>query len=80
MVLIKEMDCLNQLILEIYLITGKVVFLKWIKIKLNKKLNRSTLIIGDINETAESFFEDYYPAPIGAVFHDFDFFHLQRLH
>lgn len=49
-------------------------FFKMDKNKLNKKLNRSTLIIGDINETAESFFEDYSPAPIGAVFHDFDFY------
>ena len=42
--------------------------------KLKSLLKRSTLILGNIKETSKSFFSDYSPAPIGAVFHDFDFY------
>ena len=42
--------------------------------KLEKKLKRSTLVIGNIEETAQSFFEKYKPAPIGAIIHDFDYY------
>lgn len=41
---------------------------------LRSKLNRSHLIIGDINETAANFFNDHTPAPIGAISYDFDFY------
>lgn len=42
--------------------------------KLKKVLNKSNLIIGDINKTSKTFFKDYSPAPIGAIFHDFDYY------
>ena len=42
--------------------------------KLQNKLQKAKLIIGDIENTSKTFFENYSPAPIGAVFHDFDFY------
>jgi hypothetical protein len=41
---------------------------------LRSKLKRAKLIIGDIAGTAKSFLEEYNPAPIAAVMHDFDFY------
>ena len=39
-----------------------------------KKLKKTKLIIGNIQETSKTFFSNYKPAPIGAVIHDFDFY------
>ncbi len=44
------------------------------KDNLKKRLKKSKLVIGNINETSKTFFSDYNPAPIGAVIHDFDFY------
>jgi hypothetical protein len=41
---------------------------------LRAKLKRSTLVLGDVAETALSFFADHDPAPVGAVAHDLDFY------
>jgi len=41
---------------------------------LQAKIKKAKLVLGDINETAKSFFEKYNPAPIAAVMHDFDFY------
>ena len=40
---------------------------------LRGRLRRAKLILGNIEETATSFFEKFKPAPIGAIIHDFDF-------
>jgi hypothetical protein len=42
--------------------------------ELNKKIKKAKLIIGDIEQTSKSFLNEYKPAPIGAVIHDFDFY------
>jgi hypothetical protein len=41
---------------------------------LRAKLTTAKLVLGDIADTAGSFFRDHDPAPIGAVIHDFDFY------
>ena len=41
---------------------------------LQKKLKTAKLVIGNISETSKSFFEDFNPAPIGAVMCDVDFY------
>lgn len=41
---------------------------------LRSKLKNSKLIIGDIKDTAKSFFDKHNPAPIGAIIYDFDFY------
>lgn len=41
---------------------------------LQSKLGRAKLVLGNISKTAEQFFRDYDPAPIGAIIHDFDFY------
>jgi hypothetical protein len=41
---------------------------------LENKLNRTKLVIGNVNETCKTFFEKYDPAPVGCVFHDLDFY------
>jgi hypothetical protein len=41
---------------------------------LSAKLQRAKLILGDVAETAQSFFRDHDPAPIAAIIHDFDFY------
>ena len=43
--------------------------------KLKKKLSYSKLIIGDVNITLEKFFDKYSPSPIGAIFHDLDYYY-----
>jgi len=40
--------------------------------KLEKKLRKAKLVIGNIEKTSQDFFKNYNPAPIGAVIHDFD--------
>jgi hypothetical protein len=42
--------------------------------KLRGQLRRATLVIGNIEDTSRTFFEQFNPAPIGAVIHDFDFY------
>jgi hypothetical protein len=42
--------------------------------KLGVKLIRAKLIIGDIHDTVKTFLQEYDPAPIAAVMHDFDFY------
>ena len=44
------------------------------KNELLKKLKKTKLILGNIEETSKTFFNNYKPAPIGAVIHDFDFY------
>lgn len=41
---------------------------------LRGRLTSAKLVLGDIRETASSFFEKYEPAPLGAVFHDMDLY------
>jgi hypothetical protein len=41
---------------------------------LQAQLTTAKLVLGDIADTAQSFFHDHEPAPIGAVIHDFDFY------
>jgi hypothetical protein len=41
---------------------------------LNSKLKKAKLIIGNIDETSKTFFEVHDPAPIAAMFHDFDYY------
>ena len=43
--------------------------------KLKKKLTCTKLIIGDVNVTLNTFFEKNSPAPIGAIFHDLDYYY-----
>ena len=39
-----------------------------------KKLKKTKLVLGDIEETSKNFFSNYKPAPIGAIIHDFDLY------
>jgi hypothetical protein len=41
---------------------------------LEKKLTRARLVIGDVEDTCGTFFNDYDPAPIGCIFYDLDFY------
>ncbi len=41
---------------------------------LQNKLRKTQLVIGDLKDTSKTFFEKYSPAPIGAIFHDLDFY------
>jgi hypothetical protein len=41
---------------------------------LRKRLTHAKLVLGDIRETSKTFFEEYKPAPLAAVFHDMDFY------
>jgi len=49
-------------------------FFQMEKDRLKNRLNKSKIVMGNINETSKSFFAEYSPAPIGAVIHDFDFY------
>jgi hypothetical protein len=42
--------------------------------KLQKRLHGAKIILGDVKETASSFFETYKPAPIAAVMFDMDLY------
>jgi hypothetical protein len=46
---------------------------------LRPRLRRAQLVIGDIRDTAETFFDRYQPAPIAAVLHDLDFYSSTRV-
>jgi hypothetical protein len=41
---------------------------------LRSRLTTAQLVLGDIRETAKTFFSDFDPAPIAAVCHDFDLY------
>lgn len=41
---------------------------------LRARLSRSKLVIGDIKETAKTFYGDFDPAPVCAILHDMDFY------
>jgi hypothetical protein len=41
---------------------------------LKKRLTRANLVLGDVRQTIGSFLDQYKPAPIGGVSHDFDFY------
>jgi hypothetical protein len=41
---------------------------------LRGKLAKAKLVLGDIQETAQTFFTEYEPAPIAAIMHDLDFY------
>lgn len=41
---------------------------------LRHRLSSAQLVIGDVAETVETFFEKCRPAPIGAVLHDLDYY------
>ena len=49
-------------------------FFKMDKSSLKPFLKNSNLIIGNISDTSKNFFDKFSPAPVGAVFHDFDFY------
>jgi hypothetical protein len=49
-------------------------FFKMDVTRLQERLQKSKLVLGDIRQTAKNFFADFNPAPIGAVSHDFDFY------
>jgi hypothetical protein len=49
-------------------------FFKMDQDALKKRLKRSTLVLGNVEDTCKTFFEDYNPAPIAAVSHDLDFY------
>jgi hypothetical protein len=42
--------------------------------KLRARLKKAALVLGDIKDTSNDFFEKYSPAPIGAIVYDFDFY------
>ena len=50
-------------------------YYKMNKLKLEKKIHKSKLIIGDVSKTLNNFFDEFNPSPIGAIFHDLDFYH-----
>jgi hypothetical protein len=49
-------------------------FYKMDRSRLETKLSRARLVIGDVSETVQTFICRYNPAPIGAVAHDLDFY------
>jgi hypothetical protein len=46
---------------------------------LRKRLQHAQLVLGDIRETSVTFFDNYRPAPVAAVLHDFDFYTSTRV-
>ncbi len=49
-------------------------FFKMDEKKLQARLQKSKLVIGDIRETAQNFFSTFNPAPVAAISHDFDYY------
>ena len=41
---------------------------------LTEQMKRSKLIIGDVSDTVSRFAAEHKPAPIGAIFHDLDYY------
>tara|TARA_Y100000816_G_C26055126_1_gene553601 strand:- start:399 stop:1244 length:846 start_codon:yes stop_codon:yes gene_type:complete len=50
-------------------------FYKMNEDQLKKKLKKSKILIGDVKDTIKDFFENYDPSPIGAIFHDLDYYY-----
>lgn len=46
--------------------------------RLQSKVMRAKLILGDAKETCKTFFDKYGPAPVGCIFHDLDFYSSTR--
>ncbi len=46
--------------------------------KLQNRLTRAKLVLGNVKETASDFFEQHKPAPIGAMFYDMDYYSSTR--
>lgn len=53
-------------------------FFRMDKEVLLKKLTKAKVIFGDVAQTAETFVQTHRPAPIGAIFHDLDFYSSTR--
>jgi hypothetical protein len=53
-------------------------FFKMDRPALEKRLQVSRLVIGDVRDTSRVFFDRYDPAPIGCIFHDLDFYSSTR--
>jgi hypothetical protein len=49
-------------------------FFRMDEIALRRSLKRSELVLGDVKDTVSVFSHQYLPAPIGAVFHDLDYY------
>jgi hypothetical protein len=49
-------------------------FYKMDREALERRLTTAKLVIGDVNDTAKSFFDDHTPAPIGCIFFDVDYY------
>ena len=47
--------------------------------RLRRRLSSARLVLGDIRETAVTFFETWNPAPLAAVLHDLDFYSSTRV-
>jgi hypothetical protein len=45
---------------------------------LESRLSHAKLVIGNVKDTCRTFFDDYKPAPIGAMLHDLDFYSATR--
>ena len=45
---------------------------------LRKKLKRAILVLGDVADTAKTFYSKYNPAPVGGVSHDLDYYSSTR--
>jgi hypothetical protein len=56
----------------------KAGFFKMDRAALERRLQFSRLVIGQVRDTGRTFFEQYNPAPIGCVFHDLDFYSSTR--
>jgi hypothetical protein len=42
--------------------------------ELQTRLTKAKLVLGEIEKTARNFFDEYNPAPVAAIMHDFDFY------
>ena len=45
---------------------------------LRDRLSLAKLVLGNVKDTCKTFFSEYNPAPIGAIFHDLDFYSSTR--
>jgi hypothetical protein len=52
----------------------KANFFKMDVPELDKRLKRSTLVLGNVTDTISTFFDRYHPAPVGAVSQDLDYY------
>jgi len=56
----------------------KAGFFKMDRPALERRLEVSQLVIGNVRDTGRTFFDQYKPAPVGCVFHDLDFYSSTR--